>query len=282
MSTQRARIIRRLSFADYLAIDAVHFSSLKTIDVSPKHYAHAQRFARKDTSALIFGRVLHEMILDPSPPAAAIYEGKTRRGKEWDAFAAEHAGETILKRSEIEDAAAMRAALLADPVAGPLLAEGHGEVTIEWTMLGHPCKGRVDWLRPNGAPCELKTTKSIVPHAFARDCGKYQYHAQQAFYWGGLCAALGREPPELPTLITVEKAPPYDVAVYRVGYDTLEAGQRKIDTWIKRLDEARRTRTWPGVAPAMLDLRLPEWLLTDGLADVDLSGIEGEEDDGDE
>lgn len=274
----KARLTRRLPFAKYLEIDAAHFSTLKVIDKSAKHYAHALRHARRDTPALVMGRVLHEMILDPTPPAVAIYEGAARRGKAWDAFEAEHAGETILKRSELEDAAAMRAALLADPIAGPLLAEGEGEVTIEWTMLGHPCKGRIDWLRPSGAWCELKTTKNIDPRAFARDCAKFLYHAQIAFYAGGLEAATGYSAEELPSLITVEKTAPHDVAVYRVGFDSLEAGQRKIDDWIKKLDTARRTKAWPGVAPTLLDLRLPEWTLTEGLADVDMSGIEGDDD----
>ena len=278
----KAHIIKRLSFADYCAIDAVNFSTLKHIEVSPKHYAHAIRTRRPDSPALIFGRVLHEMILDPTPPKVAIYEGKVRNGKAWDAFEAEHVGETILKRSEIEDAAAMRAALLADPVAGPLLVEGDGEVTLRFSMLDHACKGRVDWLLPNGAPCELKTTKNISERAFTRDAVNYKYAAQQAFYWGGLTAALGREPPELPRMITVEKTPPYDVAVYRIGYDTIEAGQRMIDAWIKDLDTARRSKSWPGIARGReLDFRLPEWALTRGLEDVDLSGIEeGGTDDG--
>lgn len=275
-----ARLTKRLPFVDYLALDSVHFSTLKAIDVSALHYAHALAHGRRDTNALILGRLVHAMILDPQPPGVAIYEGKVRRGKEWDAFATEHKGETILRRDEIESAAAMRTAVLAHPVARGLLAEGEGEVTVEWSMLGHPCRGRVDWLRPNGAWCELKTTRSIETRAFARECGRYLYHAQIAFYAGGLAAAAGEEAPELPYLIAVENKPPHDVAVYRVGYDTIEAGQRKIDDWMRRLDACRKSRSWPGVGEQLMDLRLPEYVLTDGLGDVNLDGIGGDEDDG--
>lgn len=283
MSTPKpepARITRHLPFADYLKIDSVHFSTLKAIDVSALHYAHTIAHARRDTSALTVGRVVHASILDPQPLDLAVYEGKVRRGKEWDAFAAEHAGKTILRRDELERASAMRAAVLAHPVARGLFAEGEGEVTIEWSMLGHRCRGRLDWLRPNGGFVELKTTRKIDPRAFARECGSFLYHAQAAFYSGGLAAATGEEAPDLPFIVSVENTPPHDVAVYRVGYDSLEAGQRKVDEWIKKLDAARRSRLWPGVAPDVLDLRLPEYMLTDGLADVELTGLGEDEDHG--
>lgn len=273
----RAAITRGIPFADYIKIDAAHFSTLKYFDTSARHYAHRIKHDRADTTALVIGRITHAMILDPTPPGVAVYEGKVRRGAAWEAFAAEHAGETILKRDELESCAAMRAAVLAHPVAGPLFAEGEGEVTVTFSMLGHPCKARIDWLRPCGSWCELKTTRTIDPRAFARECARFLYHAQIAFYDGGLEAATGVRPPELPHLVTVEKEAPHDVAVYRVGYDSIEAGQRKIDDWIKKLDTARRTKSWPGVAPDVLDLRLPEWTLTEGLADVDLSGIEGDD-----
>ena len=77
--------------------------------------------------------------------------------------------------------------------------------------------------------------------------------------------------------MTVEKKPPYDVAVYRVDEEAIEAGQRKVDGWLRKLAEARRTGQWPGVAPDVLRLELPDYVLTDGLEDVDLSGIEGDD-----
>lgn len=270
---RKAPLIRGLPFEDYVAIDAVHFSTLKAMDISSLHYTRAVKYGRGDTSALRVGRVLHALLLDPEPPDLAIYEGKTRQGAAWKAFEAEHKGQIILRRSELEDAAAMRAALLAHPIAGGLVAEGEGEVTVQFGMLGHNCKGRIDWLRPCGSMVEVKTTRKIKRDLFARDCAALLYHAQIAFYSGGLAAALGREPPELPYLIAVENQPPHDVAVYRVGYDVLEAGQRKIDDWMRRLDECRKTRHWPGVGAEVLDLQLPEYVLNEGLDDVDLSNL---------
>ena len=269
------QLLRRLPFADYLAIDAVHNSTLKALDTSAKHYSHATRHARADTTALVIGRVLHAMVLDETPPAVAVYEGKVRRGEKWEAFAAEHEGETILKRDELEDVAAMRAAVLSHPRSAALFAEGEGEVSMVWEQQGIRCKGRLDWLRPCGSWVELKTTEAIKPARFARQAGHFLYHAQIAFYAGGLATITGQEAPEPPHLVTVEKKPPYDVAVYRVDEEAIEAGQRKVDAWLRKLAEARRTGQWPGVAPDVIRLELPDYVLTDGLEDVDLSEIEG-------
>jgi exodeoxyribonuclease VIII len=272
-----AHLTYRMPFAEYVKIPAIHFSTLKAIDTSPLHYAHAVKHQRGDTDALRLGRILHAMVLDPSPPDVAIYEGKVRRGKEWEAFAAEHCGQTILRRDEIEKSVAMRAALLAHPIAGGLLAEGEGEVTVEWSMMGHACRGRLDWLRPDGSFVELKTTRRIAPRAFARDFGSFLYHAQIAFYRGGLEAALGVDASEeLPRVIAVENEPPHDVAVYPIGYDVLEAGQRKVDEWIRKIDACRTSRRWPGVAEGEIDLRLADWILSEGMPDVDVGSIGGD------
>ncbi len=246
--------------------------------MSTKHYRHAISKARKDTTALRVGRALHTMVLDANPQGVAVFEGATRRGKAWDAFEAEHDDEIILKRDELEACDAMRAAVRAHPIAGPLLAEGEGEVTCEWTMLGHACKGRIDWLRPDNSMVELKTTRKIDERGFRRDFGKLLYHAQIAFYSGGLAAAIHpREVPILPRVVVVENQEPYDVAVYRIGYDTIEPGQRRIDDWIRKLGAAKSTGRWPGVSDDVIDMVLDEWVRDAGLDDVDLSSLGGDD-----
>lgn len=277
-----ARLIRGLSFAEYLAIDAVHFGTLKTIDTSPRHYQYAIHHERKDTDALRVGRVVHAMTLSPDAPiGAAIYPGAVRSGAAWKAFEEEHRGKIILRRGELETAEAMRDAIWADSEARELLSDGEGEVTITWSMMGMLCRGRLDWLRGESAGIvELKTTRNIGARPFERDFGSLFYHAQIALYTGALAAVLGRDPPELPRVIAVEKTPPHDVVVHRIGYDTLECGQRKVDEWIRTLAACRASQRWPGVGGGVTrDLRLPDWALADG-PDVDLTGIRGGDDDG--
>lgn len=269
-------IIRGMSFGDYLAIEAAHFSTLKALDVSPLHYRHAlHRDASEETDAMALGRIVHAMVLTGAlPEDMALYEGKTRRGKEWEAFKAEHLGKTITRKSELTTAAAMHAAVMRCPEAKELLARGEGELTVQWVDHGLRCKGRLDFF--NGSQIvELKTTRSIRPDAFAREVVSRHYHAQIAFYAQGFEAATGKPPPVLPALIAVENVPPYDVAVYRVGFDALEAGARKVNAWLSTLASCTVTGRWPGVAwHGAMDLKLPEWAMTGDLPDVDMGGME--------
>jgi hypothetical protein len=76
-------------------------------------------------------------------------------------------------------------------------------------------------------------------------------------------------------MIVVENVAPYDVAVYRVGYDAIEAGRRKVGAWVQRVKACTEADYWPGVdGGGVLDMRVPEWA-TDG-DEVDLSSIGGE------
>jgi hypothetical protein len=273
----KARIVRDLPLAAYLAIPSVHFSTLKAADTSALHYRHAVDHARADTAALTLGRILHAAILTPDAPiGVAVWDG-TRRGKAWEAFEAANGHMTIVTRTQLDTSRAMRAAVLAHPIARALLSEGEGEVTIEWDAGALPSRARLDWLRPNGSIVEVKTTRSIHPRAFAADFARRMYHAQLAFYSRGLTEAQGHGPPELPAMIVVESQPPFDVCVYRIGYDSLEAGERKVSEWLRTVEACTTSGRWPGVGADVMDMRLPDWALGDGLPDVDMGTIGGDE-----
>lgn len=273
-----ATLTSGVPFADYLALPGEHFSSLKALDMSPLHYRHALAHPASETAPMTLGRITHAMILTPAaPPEIAIYDGAMRRGKRWEAFKEDHPGKAILLRGDpaVVTALAMRAAVERHPIARELLRAGEGEVTMTWEVDGVACRGRLDWLWSSGI-VELKTTRSIHPRAFAREVAQRLYHVQLALYTDGLTAVLGHAPPELPILIAIENTPPHDVCVYRVGFDSLEAGQRKVDGWLRTIRECRASGQWPGCGgDGVLDLRLPDWALADEEQSVDLSGIGG-------
>jgi hypothetical protein len=277
-------ITRSLPFADYLARDSEHFSVLKAIDISPLHYLRARDHGRKDTDALRIGRATHGLLLTPTIADVAIWANGRRAGKEWAAFKAEAAGRTIITEAEAEAADGMRAAIQANPIARTLLTDGDPEVTIEWTdaRTGLPCRARADFLGDDVSRhlVEVKTARSSHPRAFASACARLLYHAQLAFYCDGYETETG-EPPASVHVIVVEKDPPHDVCVYRVGQEVLDAGRRKIDAWLARVAECRAAGTWPGAGgDGVVDLVLPDYAMTDGLEDVDMDGIGGANADG--
>lgn len=284
-------IIRDLPFADYLALPGAHFSALKEIEKSPRHYLRANQ--RPDTESLRIGRATHALTLTPDVADVVVYDGKMRRGKEWDAFQSAHAGKTILSRSEAATAHAMRDAVMAHPRARALLSpiDGDPEVTVEWiasvclpgerrgNALEVPrvdlaCRARVDFLRHDGRIVEFKTARAAHPRAFMRSFAALYYHAQAAFYADGLEAATGKGPWPV-HVIAVEKTPPHDVCVYSIPDSAIEAGRRKVDEWIKVVAECTRSGQWPGAdGGAEVDMVLPAWVDSDGFGDVDESGVE--------
>lgn len=271
------RITRNMPFADYAAIEAVNFSTVKHMATSPKHYRHAVDCGKADTGAMRIGRLAHSMILNSDTSEVAIYGGKVRRGKEWESFISANVGAEIVTASEVESTSAMRAAVMSHPVARGLLTGGEPEMVIEWSADGIDRKARLDYVTAKGSLVELKTTRIIHPRAFAAECARRDYPAQVAWYLDamtfakliGTCAAY---------IVAVENVAPFDVAVFEVPDAALEVGRRKIDAWTKTLTECRASGEWPGVAPTLQALTLPDWALTDGLEDVDTNGIEGGED----
>lgn len=254
--------------------DAVNWSTLKTIGVSPKHYLHALAHPRADTDALMLGRVTHCAVLEPdelegrfivSPRFNRAMNDDTARAKGFDGGKQAHAAwrSALPADAEVVDpdiyfrALLMREALLADPIAALYARGGRTEHKIEWTdhATGIACRGRVDHV--NGCLADLKTTRSLV--TFERDAARYGYHAQLAWYSDGLDAAgITRDGP--PCIIAIESVEPFDSIVLTFDEDDLAVGRRVYRKCLERLAECRRTGEWPGVAGGRARrIVLPAW-----------------------
>jgi hypothetical protein len=253
----------------------VHFSTLKQIAISPLHYVHACNQETADTYSLRLGRLVHALILMPdTPPDVAVFDGSVRRGKEWEQFKAENAGREIVRRDELAKAEAMRKAVYANAQARKILEVGQGEVTALWEAHGVELRGRIDWLSPVHGIGELKTTRTISRRAFMREVAVRHYHAQLAMYADGYEQAAGVETQREAWIIAVENEPPHDVAVYRVGEESLDEGRRVVDGWVRQVAECTASGNWHGVGGTeAIDLVMPDWALGAGVEDPDLSSL---------
>lgn len=113
-----------IAFADYLRWKGVNASRLKLVGKSAKHY---HEHVDTDSDALTLGRAEHTATFEPDRFVLefTVWEGKARRGKEWDAFAEANAAKSILTISQYNDVLEMRNAVRYDPVAGPIV-KGEG------------------------------------------------------------------------------------------------------------------------------------------------------------
>ena len=269
--------------AQYDRLARVNWSTLKHMGRSPAHYQEELLRGAPDTDARRLGRCRHLAILEPERfrHQVAVWDGKVRRGKEWDAFRAENRGLEILRPEEFEHCIAIQKAVRANPVAAEYLARAPAEVTLLWTHVAQAvgalagyrieCKGRPDIAQAR-AIVDFKSTRDASPDGFGRECWRYRYDAQGAFYVDGYEAVTGQRLPYV--LIAAENTPPYVVQVYTVPDVVLELGREHYRGLLDRLALCRAENRWPGYLDGESELMLPRWsgLDTDG-EDVSDMGI---------
>lgn len=253
--------------AEYAALDAVNWSTLKVLRRSPLHYQHARANPRADADYLAMGRAVHTAVLEPDRFALdyAIWTGERRAGKAWEAFKEANAARTILTEREYGTCLAIRDAVRAHPRAAAYLERGQAERAIVWTdaATGLRCKARLDFIsssRP--AVVDLKTARSVEPRRFGTASAQLLYHGQLAFYRAGWRAVTGADLD--PVILAVESEAPHDVVVYRFEEETRDEGDALAAALLEQLAERRRSGDWPGIDRGEEQLlALPRWALPD-------------------
>lgn len=235
-------------------IEPVHFSTLKFMAKSPAHYAQAVRFGTDRKRTFSVGSAAHRISLGQDAPI--VYPGKTRRGKEWEAFQLDNPNREIVSRSEYDVALRMADALDKHREAKELLKTGRIEETINWTLNDRVCEGTPDVFTRDRL-VDLKTTRDSSPYRFSRDAQRYGYHAQLAWYLDGIVSS-GLGTPKAAFIVAVESSAPYPVTVFELTEQTLELGRRMYRLWFERLMVCEQSDTWPAYVSHIVDLEIDD------------------------
>lgn len=179
------------------------FSSLKAFAESPADFIQYQLRERKTTPAMIWGSLIHCLILEPEnfqnvyvvmDDKAKCEEigGKSPRQtnlyKEWKAnFLLKHEGKIVIGIDMITRAAAVANNVLFNRAARPLLdACTEREVYTEWEYKNLKFRGFIDAKTPEGAPkkikIDIKTCKDANPAKFAREIMSNKHYLQGTMY----------------------------------------------------------------------------------------------------
>ncbi|GGH24615.1 PDDEXK-like protein of unknown function [Cribrihabitans marinus] len=188
------------------------------------------------------------------------------------AYADEVGGREILTEEELAQAEAVRASVMAHPVAGKLLdpEAGIAELSCYWKdpETGVQCRCRPDFWRRDGLIVDLKTCLDASPEGFSKSIYNWRYHVQHAFYVDGIKAALEQGPNPLnmpaPThfvFVAVEKTAPYAVGVYMLDAESVDIGRRDYREDLARYAECLTADDWPAYSPQIEPISLPEWVL---------------------
>ncbi|KXX64207.1 hypothetical protein AY586_14765 [Marichromatium gracile] len=286
-----------IPFETYLRLPAISSHGLMLIERSPMHYQWAQEDAAHATSSpKRRGTLAHELVLTPEqadhilspvgvnptrnadkarliehicttlnlPPPEVDVEGPPRAVLDAQ-LAAVKAAMTERRRylisdTELATAQAMRDAVMAQPFARALLADGDPEVTMLWERDGVSCKARADWVcGGHQVIVDLKTAADAGEQGFRRAVGQWKYHLQAAHYIDAARATgLGER---TFVFIVVESEPPHGVALYQLGEREVHAGGVRIRRAMDAYRECIDTGHWPGYPTEISPIELAPWAL---------------------
>jgi hypothetical protein len=233
----------------------VRFSMLRAYGRSAMHGLHARTAESEQTIAMERGTAVHSIVFGTHPVIG--YPGPTRRGKEYDAFAALHQDYEILTRDEYAKAQRMAEAVRECKLAEPYL-KGAVEETLLFRWMGLDCRSTPD-VRGADFVTELKTAPSADPAQFGWHALRMHYHAQMKMEQIGAYVGAGITARDC-FIVCVEANEPHPVTVFRVDEKALEVGEKLLCLWAERLKVAEASQAWPPYVSCVVPLTVPDEL----------------------
>jgi hypothetical protein len=247
----------------YHAAPGCSHSMLKHMEPPAKLPAYLAR-ARKQTPAMLFGSVVHHLVLTPTlPPFWAVppCDLRTTEGKKWKA----ENTLAIFDAEEWEKAQACAASVLSHPDCMELLDGAQAEVSVFKqanrfkTVL---CKARVD-IVPTAPDTlgDLKTCQAADYDSFARAIDDGDYHSQSAFYTDIYNAITGENRTKF-KFIAVEKEPPFLPCVWTLDAVDLQHGRDQNNARLDTYALCLHSKQWPGYPTGEKIISRSNWART--------------------
>jgi hypothetical protein len=197
------------------------YSALTNFAKSPNHLLSYWNRVFEPTPAMLFGSLLHKMILEPETFSQqyAVYEG-TRRGKIWEEFKAVNDQKDIVTTKEYNHAYKVyEMAKNNDVFRNLLMKTTETEKELYWEFEGVKYRGFADMIG-EGFVADVKTCQDAGVK-FERDLWYNDYPLQAVMYLQNF------KPGTKYYIIAIEKGEPYNVQVYEMGEELLEKAEIK-------------------------------------------------------
>lgn len=224
------------------------------------------------SGAFDVGKAVHAQVLGVGAQAVAYPEdlldsrgaASTKAAKEW-AEGVRAEGMVPMKAADLRPIYGMSEAVLKHPTARPLFEVcEYREVSAFATVEGVPSRARFDAISgetPKGIHAvDLKTGDDATKAGFERAVAKWGYDVQQAWYGDVYQASEGR-PIDSFFFIAVERAAPYEVAVFQLPELWLLMGKRKAAEARRIYRECDESGQWPGYDTTIQFLDPPTWVV---------------------
>lgn len=248
----------------YHAYEGISKSGLDLIDISPAHYAHAEK--REQTRAMVIGSAIHAAIFEPDVFAEQyllLREVTDRRSSAYKEAIKTRPQEFVLTGTEADHVSGMQEAVRFNQDALKLLdGEGYSELSafVECPVTGVLLRARYDRLLLSGVAADLKKTQDIRYEKFQRSVANYRYHVQDAFY-SRVYQLITGEPLEAFKFLCVEEKSPHASKVYTLDDEAKLVGARIAMRNLETYAECLSSGNWPYPDGTEELMSLPTWAL---------------------
>lgn len=232
-------------------------SGLKLILKDPKKfyetYIEDKEAEDSNKDAFAIGTYLHLLILEPHlvNEEIAVYEGKTRRGNDWDVFQEENEGKTIITASQkalcdglYENYKKTLLKLNDRKVeASSFFIKGEAEETICTELRGVKVKIRTDYRRHDKKYHSIVDVKSTGELIGTREQAEavveqWDYDLSAALYCDVVSKVTGSFPDFFFCFLSKKNG---ECKIYKASEAMLERGRAKYNAALDRIIEARET-----------------------------------------
>lgn len=242
-------------------------SGLMEFKRSPYHYwykyLNPYYVPDAETPAQLFGKALHEFILEPTKFEKHYFilpqfDKRTKAGTErWKQIQKEHANKIFITEVQYQEIQQMAESLCHNKEASKLIANAQIEQSLYWNDPDTDilCKSRPDILRPS-LVADLKTAQDGSVWSFSKAIYDYGYHIQAAMIREALQVIKEIDMQSF-WFIVIEKTVPYVVSTYKLALEALEKGKEDFKDLLKFYQICLKTNHWP--AYGAQEISLPKY-----------------------
>lgn len=233
----------------------------KLINHCPAKFAYDLLHPEPYKAVFDFGTAAHKVVLGNGPELVLVDAAR------WDTneikarvLKIREAGNIPLKRPDLQKVHDMATELAKHPEASELLTPGSGvaEQSMFWQEGDVWCRGRLDYLRPDGL-VDYKSARSAHPDAIQKAVQEHGYHLQDYWYRRGAIVLDLIRPKDPFHFIFQEKEPPYLVTVTRLDLwrdISYQLCQRALFLYASCRDSGH----WPAYTTETAFIPPPAWL----------------------
>lgn len=255
---------------EYHGTTGISSTDIRKMLISPYNfYCHKMnKTERNDTPAMVFGRLAHAALLEPSRfrdkyRCEPKLDKRTKEGRiEYTKWLNEIPKDaiTISEKDAVLLEGMISRLWSHDKVKSIFSSPGKAEQSGFWIdkATGIVCKTRIDFFTDDDYLIELKTSENASPKEFSRTIYNYGYHYQLAWNIKGYKEITGKQIKDA-IFVVSEKSAPFDCAIYKASKSMIDIATLEIESLMVQLKNCFDNNDWHGYSNDIEEIDIPAY-----------------------